>query len=138
MLDQMCENVAKESGLRGQHKDLKNKFEKAVQDAFASSGSVTDSMTKVFASYQKENLNHLEAEEKVMMPSIMLLMMSGSPMKKLMAEEILPLIAEDDREFFINLANEILQKNEGGMPRVRVFDHALGGIATPKTMGTVE
>ena len=50
-----------------------------------------------------------------------------------MCEEIFPTVSGSvDWEFFIKYSNEILEKHHGGMPRVRVFDHALWAAATPE------
>jgi hypothetical protein len=48
-----------------------------------------------------------------------------------MMEEILPLIA-DDEEFFLSHACVTLEKHNGGMPRARVFVHALWAASTPE------
>jgi len=116
--------------LREQHGHL-YEFEQDIKDAFEHAKDVSEAVKTAFASFKTENLLHLEKEEKIMMPAIQKLMKAGKPMKKYMLEDIFPLIADEDLEFFIKFANEILQKHEeGGMPRVRVFDHALWAIAT--------
>ena len=133
LLDKECENVAQENNLRHQHTDLESpeiKLTKALNDP--SSKKVTDSMKEAYAVFQKENLAHLEKEEKIMMPNVMKLTKAGKPMKKLMAEEIFPNCAKEDQEFFIKFANKTLQNHEDGMPRVRVFDHALWAISKPE------
>ena len=130
LLDQACENIAEGSDLRNQHNHL-YEYEEDINDAFAHpTNVVSESVKATFASFKRENLHHLEVEEKVMMPSIMKLATSGKPMKKYMLEEIFPLIPDENLEFFIKFANEILQRHEDGMPRVRVFNHALWGVAS--------
>jgi hypothetical protein len=48
-----------------------------------------------------------------------------------MMEEILPLVG-DDEEFFFKHACVTLEKHDGGMPRARVFVHALWAVSTPE------
>lgn len=131
ILDELDNKVAKRTGLRHQHKHL-YEFEEDIRDAFAHSVDVSASVKVSFESFQKENLEHLEQEEKAMMPSIMKLAKSGKPIKKYMTEEIFPLVPEEHLEFFIKFANKMLEKHKEGMPRARVFNHALWAIATPE------
>jgi len=130
VLNQTCENISEERDLRNQHNHL-YKYEEDINAAFSNpSNVVSESVKAAFASFKSENLHHLEVEEKVIMPSIVKLAKSGEPMKKYMLEEIFPLIPDENLEFFIKFANEILQRHEGGMTWVRVFNHALWGVAS--------
>lgn len=66
------------------------------------------------------------------MPAIMQMMKAGEPLKKYMIDDILAVIVNSpDYEFWIKYANQVLEKHHGGMPRARVFDHALWAAATP-------
>lgn len=87
---------------------------------------------EAYPKFADSNEAHLKKEEMVMMPSIKKMKMAGKPLKKYMCQDILPLVsASPDFEFFIKYANRILEKHSGGMPKVRVFDHALWAAATP-------
>jgi hypothetical protein len=68
-----------------------------------------------------------------MMPKIMEMVKGGISLKKVMQEELLPMVSESlDFEFFVKFANEILEKHTENMPRVRVFDHALWAVSSPE------
>ena len=68
-----------------------------------------------------------------MMPKVMEMKKMGKPLKKYMKEELLATIVNTpDFEFFVKFANEILERHSEGMPRVRVFDHALWAVSTPE------
>eukprot|EP00977_Amphora_coffeiformis_P025591 scaffold20597_cov167-Amphora_coffeaeformis.AAC.5 len=86
ILDEMDDNVSKRKGLRHHHVHL-YEYEEDIRDAFAYSTDVSEAVKVSFQAFQKENLEHLEMEEKVMMPSIMKLAKAGKPMKKYMVEE---------------------------------------------------
>lgn len=130
LLDQHCEGIVKKNDLRNHHKHL-YEYEQDVKDSFEHAENKTEAVKIAFASFEKENLLHLDVEEKIMMPNLTKLKDMGMPMKQFMVKEVIPLVPEKDLEFFIKFANEILQKHEGGMPLVRVFDHALWAVATP-------
>ena len=130
LLDQYCEGIVEKNDLRHHHKHL-YEYENDVKDAFENAKDKSEAVKIAFGAFHKENLRHLELEEKIMMPSLAKLKDMGMPVKQFMVKEILPLVPEKDLEFFIKFANEILQKHQGGMPLVRVFDHALWAIATP-------
>jgi hypothetical protein len=49
----------------------------------------------------------------------------------MIAEILATVVNSPDFEFFIKYANEMLDKHNGGMPKARVFDHALWAVATP-------
>jgi hypothetical protein len=68
-----------------------------------------------------------------MMPNVMEMVKGGISLKKVMQEEILPMVSESlDFKFFVKFANEILEKHTENMPCVRVFDHALWAVSTPE------
>jgi hypothetical protein len=86
-----------------------------------------------FEAFEEANLAHLEKEEGIMMPCVSKMAKSGKHnMKQIMREEILASIVDSkDFEFWIKYANEVLERHPEGMPRVRVFDHALWAVASP-------
>lgn len=121
--------MVSENGLYDLHEQL-DSLEHQVASAIES-GNIAD-LKQVFPKFLDFNENHLKQEEDVMMPSIQAMAKAGEPMKKYMVEDILPTVSEsDDFEFFVKYANKVLEKHDGGMPRVRVFDHALWAAATP-------
>lgn len=92
-----------------------------------------DEAKSVYPKFAQENEAHLKKEENVMMPNVKKMKMAGKPLKKFMCQEILPLVTESpDFEFWVKYANRILEKHHNGMPRARVFDHALWAAATPE------
>lgn len=124
------------NGLFGLHAELE-KIENEVDVACKKSDLVA--LKKVFPTFHEMNESHLKKEEDVMMPSIMEMKKAGEPMKKMMTQDILPLVSETpDYEFFVKYANEILEKHDGGMPRARVFDHALWAASTPEQWKKVD
>ena len=117
-------------GLYNLHKELLH-LEESVSNGIKVGD--LDELKLVFPKFMEVNEAHLKKEEDVMMPSIQKMMMEKQPLKKFMCEEILPTVSGSvDWEFFIKYTNEILEKHHGGMPRVRVFDHALWAAATPE------
>ena len=131
ILDELDDNVAEQKGLRHHHQHL-YEYEEDIRDAFAHSADVSEAVKVSFQAFQKENLEHLELEENIMMPSIMKLAKAGKPMKQYMVEDIFSLLPEEHLEFFIKFSNQMLEKHKEGMPRARVFNHALWAIATPE------
>jgi len=118
-----------ENGLFGLHEQLDD-LEMQVDNAIEKGDM--NSLKSAFPEFMAFNEQHLSKEEDVMMPSIQSMSEAGEPMKKYMVEEILPTAAEsDDFEFFLKYANKMLEKHHGGMPRARVFDHALWAASTP-------
>jgi hypothetical protein len=68
-----------------------------------------------------------------MMPLVSKMAQTGHNLKEYMQTEILPLVSNDpDFEFWVRYANDVLERHAEGMPRVRVFDHALWAVATPE------
>lgn len=120
--------IAEEEHLYDLHVSLEKK-EHALADAFE--GSDLEAVQSAFTAFDEFNLAHLKKEEAVMMPRVMEMAKSGISLKKVMVEELLPMVTESlDFEFFVKFANEILEKHPENMPRVRVFDHALWAVST--------
>jgi hypothetical protein len=121
--------IAEEEHLHDLHVNLEEK-EHALADAFEASD--LDAVKSAFAAFDELNLEHLKKEEAVMMPKVMEMVKSGVSMKKVMIEELLPMVSDSIHfEFFVKFANEILEKHPENEPRVRVFDHALWAVSTP-------
>jgi len=118
LFDKHCEQVTTTEGLFDAHVDLHEK-EEAVEQAFKL--GEMPALQTAFAEFESVNLAHLKKEEDIMMPMVMKLMKSGHPMKKYMKEDILAVVPAQDMEFFVKFANQMLKKQHGGMPRVRVF-----------------
>lgn len=130
VLDSRAEEIVSKEGLYDIHKELEAS-EEAVTKAIEK-GDMGE-LKSVYAKFMEVNEAHLKKEEDVMMPSIKKMMMAKQPLKKFMCEDILPTVTgSPDWEFFIKYANVILEKYDGGMPRARVFDHALWAAATPE------
>jgi len=134
VLDANADGIVSNEGLYGLHESLEN-LENAVSTA-TETGDM-DTLKAEYPKFMQANEDHLKKEEDVMMPSIKAMMMAKKPLKKFMCEEILPTVAKSpDWEFFIKYANIILEKYDGGMPRARVFDHALWAAATQEQWTT--
>lgn len=129
ILDEYADGLADKKGLRHHHQHL-YEYEEDIHDAFTHAADVSEAVKASYECFQKENLSHLEAEENAMMPAIQGLSKAGKPMKKFMCQEVFPLIPANEVEFFIKFANQVLVRHEGGMPRVRVFNHALWVVGT--------
>jgi hypothetical protein len=129
-LDAKADEIVSKNGLYDLHTQL-DSLEQTVSDAMASEDM--DGLIVAFPKYMESNEAHLAKEENVMMPAIMTMMKAQLPLKQFMTQDILPTVTgSDDWEFFIKHANQVLEKHHGGMPRARVFDHALWGAATPE------
>lgn len=130
ILDREADGVVTKEGLYNLHTEL-DKLEQNVQNAMSASDLAK--AKEIYPEFSGQNEAHLKKEEAVMMPNIKKMMMAKKPLKKFMCTEILPLVTETpDFEFFVKYANEILEKHSGGMPRARVFDHALWAASTPE------
>jgi hypothetical protein len=122
--------IAEKEHLHDDHVSLGEK-EHAVAKAFEASD--LEAVKSTFAAFDEFNLAHLKKEEGVMMPKVMEMVKGGISLKKVMLEELLPMVSDSlDFEFFVKFANEILEKHPENMPRVRVFDHALWAVSTPE------
>lgn len=131
-MDEHFEGVATENHLSDDH-DTLQRMETALNEAFQQSNKITKEIKTAFEEYSQENLTHLEKEEKIMMPKVMALVKMGHSMKKIMIDDLLAaVINTKDFEFFVKFANEILEKHPAGMPRARVFDHALWAVSSPE------
>lgn len=132
-MDAHFEGVATENHLSDDH-DTLNQKEKALDEAFQrSKNKITKEIKTAFEEYSKANLAHLEKEESIMMPKIMAFVKMGHSLKKSMINDLLAAVIDtEDFEFFVKYANEILEKHPGGMPRARVFDHALWAVSSPE------
>lgn len=129
ILDEYADGIVTKKKLRHHHQSL-YEYEEDITDAFANSCDVSESVKASFESFQKANLAHLEMEESVMMPALQRLSKEGQPMKTFMCRDVFPSIPKGEIEFFIKFANQVLVQHEDGMPRVRVFNHALWAAAT--------
>eukprot|EP00526_Cylindrotheca_closterium_P019637 CAMPEP_0113629792 /NCGR_PEP_ID=MMETSP0017_2-20120614/15471_1 /TAXON_ID=2856 /ORGANISM="Cylindrotheca closterium" /LENGTH=228 /DNA_ID=CAMNT_0000540215 /DNA_START=150 /DNA_END=839 /DNA_ORIENTATION=- /assembly_acc=CAM_ASM_000147 len=127
ILDEKCENIATEKGLFSNHTELESKAAE-VDSLLAESDA--DKALAAFNDFATFNEDHLKHEEDVMMPQVMKMAKSGVPLKKVMMDEILPMVGEEE-EFFLSHACSTLEKHSGGMPRARVFVHALWAASTP-------
>ena len=128
ILDERVDGLASDNGLYDLHEELEL-MENQVSAALDSDDM--DGLKGSFPAFVKFNEEHLQHEEDIMMPNVQKMAKAGEPMKKYMVEEILPTVLDDDFEFFVKYANQMLEKYDGGMPRARVFDHALWAAATP-------
>lgn len=134
VLDLKADGIVTTEGLYGLHTDLEI-YEKAVNKAIKKKD--LKALKIAYPKFMEINEAHLKKEEDVMMPSIQKMMKAQEPLKKFMVVDILPTVkGSPDWEFFIKYANTILDKHHGGMPRARVFDHALWAAATPEEWKT--
>lgn len=130
LLDDVFDGVTVEENLRGEHAALLEKESLLVESI--EKGSSIDDIKAAFEEYEQANLNHLKKEEDVMMPRVAQMTQNGHDLKKYMKDDILALVIDsDDFEHFVKYANDVLERHPEGMPRVRVFDHALWAIASP-------
>ena len=132
LVDKHADNVAMDSELRDHHSNL-YELEEDVVDIFQGAPDIAYAK-KIYPIFRKENESHLTEEEGILMPAIQKMMKRGINIRKYIISDILPVLLEqdDDLEFFIKFANEILEKHDvvEGKPRVRVFDHALWSLAS--------
>lgn len=126
-LDEQFADVAKEKGLRLQHRALHEK-EAAVGRALKRRSAKT--LRDAWPAYREANEAHLAKEEEVMMPKVAELVKAGHNMPLAIRSHMLPAAGGDAHlSFFIEFAMRTLEKHHGGMPRARVFAHALAAAA---------
>lgn len=147
VLDELGNGVATANGLTGVHDQL-NQLEAAVDKAskpVASGlaarilcctsrhcGIDATAFKTAYIAFEEANLVHLTQEEDVMMPQVQAMAKAGVPLKKVMAEDLFPAVHPDEEEFFISHAMKTLEKHPQGMPRARVWAHALWSVSTPE------
>jgi hypothetical protein len=127
VLDSRFENVATLAGMTTAHTHV-HELEHKVDDALRTGLG----LATAFQAYREDNEKHLEAEEGVMMPKVMAMMKAGVPLRQVLREDIVS-AAWSDEKFgpeFVQVAAEVLERHAGGMPRARVFLHALKALAT--------
>ena len=127
MLDEKCDNVAKNASLYEAHVEI-HSFEQELHKAIES--GEFRRMKEAYSTFARENEGHLKQEEEVMMPMVMKMKKSGVPLKKVMMTEILPAAVTADMKFFLVFAMQKLEKVSQEMPRARVFAHAIQANAT--------
>jgi len=130
VLDQKCQNVATENDLFSQHEDLEKKSSE-ISSLLDEKSDDPDAILKIFDEFASLNEAHLKKEEDIMMPKVMEMKKAGVPLKKVMMEDLLPAV-KDDEEFFFGHACSTLEKHHENMPRARVFAHALFAASTPE------
>jgi hypothetical protein len=123
--------VATTEGLSADHETLHAK-EQAFSQALVDGHDVHRIQQTWAAFATAANESHLKKEESIMMPKVMEFVKDGKNLKELMKTELLANIEDDltEMEFFIKYANDVLERHPGGMPRVRVFDHALWAVSS--------
>ena len=87
----------------------------------------------IFYDYKDAILALLKREDEVLMPKIYDMADRNLNLKKFMKRDILGAISDSfGFETFLRYGFTTLEKNHGGMPRVRVYGHALWTVASPK------
>ncbi|CAB9506874.1 expressed unknown protein [Seminavis robusta] len=131
MMDDHADGAATKAGLRERHTVL-TKLEFELEEHFVTHPDLIKVKT-AWANFQKENEAHLVLEESILMPCVQQMVKSGKPVKKLMKTYFMPVLTEDDAvmERFLKFGNTVLERHDGNMPRVRVFDQAFWAVATP-------
>jgi len=134
LLDRKYDGIATKNGLLDAHDELDD-----LEDAMHNACHLKDMwrIRRAWKNFEEVNSAHLKKEESIMMAKVTEMAKSGENLKDMMRNEIFALIANSpDLKFFIQFANRILDTHPGGMPRARVFDHALYAIATPQEWTT--
>lgn len=123
--------MAAKEHLREEHIRLHEKEEALIRSLESNEDIAT--VRKAFEAYEQANLEHLKKEEDIMMPRVSEMAQTGHNLKTYMKEDILGVVVDSpDFENFVKYANDVLERHPEGMPRVRVFDHALWAVATPE------
>jgi len=127
MLDRLGNGVAKAAGLRNAHSAVAS-LERAIERSFGLLGSF-GRLQDAFRAFKEANEEHLKEEEQVMMPAIKTLSDAGTDMRELMRASVLAALSADERAFFVKYGVRVLEQHPEGMPRARVFVHALQAVA---------
>lgn len=135
ILNDHFDGLAKKEGLHDAHPKVEAAEHKVAE---VLSSADLAAVKLAFKEFQAANDPHLKHEEDVMMPKVMALKQSGVNLKQEMATKILPAALAGDFKFFVTFAMTTLEKHSGGMPRARVFAHALWGVATDTQWDTWE
>lgn len=137
VLNDEFDGIATKSGLFEAHQTL-HSLEQQVSAALeACEGSDAHIarltlLVEAFAAFQTFELAHYKREESVMMKHVRRLAMSGTNMRNLVNNDLLPqATASPDFEFWVKFAMGKLEKHHEGKPRARVFAHALIACGAP-------
>jgi len=134
IMDENFGNLATEFGLSDGHKELAG-VEKGVEEAIAAED--LEQFKTAFAAFQKADEALLKKKEKLIMPKMKHMKISGEDMTALMTYEILALAIETpDMEFFIKHGTKILDKHYRKEQLAREFCHALSDCSTPEQWET--
>lgn len=127
MLDRLDGSRTKEADLLHEHAPLAG-LERAVERSLGMFGSYKKVMD-AYRIFKEVNEKHMKKEEAIMMPGIKKLSDKGINLRDAMRESVLAAISPDEKAFFISYALEKLERHPEGMPRTRVFVHALSAVA---------
>lgn len=128
MMDREADNAASDGGLREEHEKVEEK-EHAVQDALRR-GAGVDELRAAYAAFAELYEAHMKTEESIMMPQVQAFAKKGFDLKKGVRQCLWPAIPAGEEGFFITFAMQILEKHPEGMPRARVFAHAVWAVST--------
>ncbi|KAL7570916.1 hypothetical protein ACA910_002549 [Epithemia clementina (nom. ined.)] len=133
LLDKFCGNIAQNENFYDEYRQA---FEGSEELNAAFETNDLFQIKGVFYDYKDAILALLKKEDEILMPKVNDMAERNLNLKKFMKKEILAAISDSfGFESFLRYAFATLETHHGGMPRVRVYGHALWTVATPKQWG---
>ena len=130
MLDKHCDNIATKEGFYEEYALVKQKS--AELDAVFETNDLFQ-IKGVFYEFKDVALDLLKREDEVLIPKVYEMAERKLNLKKFMRRDVLGAIVNSfGFESFLRYAFKSLEIHHGGMPRVRVYGHALWTVATPR------
>lgn len=132
MMDDHVALAAEKAKLRDQHPMLLT-LEQQVHNCLASKKPHLGTAQRIFPDYTDFNEHFMLKEEDVLMPAVRTMIEEGHPVKRYINTYMMPILTrnQDDLKFFLEFANQILERHENHGPSLRRFNQALWAIATP-------
>jgi len=137
IIDEKFEGKASNAGLQAAHGRL-HPLEEQLERACEDPRQTLASLQGMFRQLMEANEQHLKDEETIMMPAVSGMAQSGVNLKQMLQEDIVRTIWDrPDFGFFVQAAASTLEKYPEGMPRARVFVHAIKMMLPPERYAKV-
>eukprot|EP00511_Aplanochytrium_stocchinoi_P008212 CAMPEP_0204855586 /NCGR_PEP_ID=MMETSP1347-20130617/17083_1 /ASSEMBLY_ACC=CAM_ASM_000690 /TAXON_ID=215587 /ORGANISM="Aplanochytrium stocchinoi, Strain GSBS06" /LENGTH=232 /DNA_ID=CAMNT_0052001837 /DNA_START=35 /DNA_END=733 /DNA_ORIENTATION=+ len=128
LLDAKFDKIAEKNKLRNAHDEL-HAVEHKLSEAMKS-GDV-EQIKAAWEKFSQVNLDHLKEEENVMMPCVQKMAKAGENLVEHLQTQICNTCWDEDGfgAEFLTTGVRVLEKHHEGMPRARVWIHAIQTIA---------
>mmetsp|Transcript_47561 Transcript_47561/g.112150 ORF Transcript_47561/g.112150 Transcript_47561/m.112150 type:complete len:513 (+) Transcript_47561:78-1616(+) len=132
VINDKFDNKASQAGLLVAHNKL-HPLEEQLKMACADPRLRLGQLMTLYRQFMDANEQHLKEEEGVMMPCVSKMAQDGVNLKEILVTDVLPCIWDrPEFGFFVQAGAATLEKYPEGMPRARVFLHAISKALPPE------